>query len=69
MFYTKLKLTEDSTVVTALKGDNVFTRCPCCGTEIAVDLARVFSDGNGSIETSSVLCEECSAELLDTEKC
>ena len=64
VFYTKLKLTEGSTVITELKGDNVFTRCPCCGVEMQVDLVRVFSDGNGSMETSSVLCEECSEDLL-----
>ena len=66
MFYTKHKLSEDSTVITTLRGDNVFTRCPCCGVEITVDLARVFADGNGSMDLSSVLCDECSAELLRT---
>ena len=47
MFYIKTKLPDGKPVKTEVTDENVFTRCSECGKEISVDLAELFSDGNG----------------------
>ena len=39
MFYVKSQIGENSAIVTEITDENVFTRCPDCGSEIAVDLS------------------------------
>jgi len=47
MFYVKTQLNEETALTTEITDENVFTRCPRCGSEIAVDLADILSDGEG----------------------
>ena len=35
MFYVKSQIGENSAIVTEITDENVFTRCPDCGSEIA----------------------------------
>ena len=62
MFYVKTKLNEETEITTEITDENVFTRCPKCGVEKAVDLAEMLSDG-GDLYGTSLYCPECFAEL------
>ena len=64
MFYIKTKLPDGKTVKTEVTDENVFTRCPECGKEINVDLAELFSDGEGDLYSSAVICEDCTAKRM-----
>lgn len=45
MFYVKSQIGENSAIVTEITDENVFTRCPDCGSEIAVDLSDLADEG------------------------
>ena len=49
--------------------ENVFCRCPSCGSEVQVDLAEVFSDGDGDLFGTSVLCDSCSRKMMGGKSC
>ena len=59
MFYVKTNLTDGMSVKTEITDENVFCRCPDCGSEVQVDIAEVFSDGEGDLYSTAVLCQEC----------
>ena len=59
MFYVKTNLTEGMTVKTEITDENVFCRCPDCGSEVPVDLSEIFNDGEGDLFSTAVLCREC----------
>ena len=59
MFYVKTQLTGGVSVKTEITDENVFCRCPDCGSEVSVDLAEVFNDGEGDLFGTAVLCCEC----------
>lgn len=63
MFYVKTKINEETEIRTEITDENVFTVCPQCGLEHAVDLEAVLNDG-GSLCGSACLCSECSEEHL-----
>lgn len=63
MFYVKTNLGEGAVIKTEITDENVFTRCPQCGSEFSVDLADVFTDGEGDLYGSSIYCESCSRHL------
>ena len=65
MFYLKVPLADGVSIRAEIRGDNVFTQCHCCGNEMQVDLADVFADGEGDLESSGLLCHECAALLLE----
>ena len=65
MFYVKVPLASGLTVQAEIYSDNVVTRCHCCGEEMPVDLADVFSDGEGNLENTELLCPACAAILLE----
>ena len=44
-----------------IEGDNVFTICPECGREHAVDLQEILEGGSADLYGTTVYCEECSA--------
>lgn len=44
MFYVKTQLDESTTLMTEITDENVFTRCPDCGQEVAVDLNDIVDD-------------------------
>lgn len=64
MFYAKEFLNDTVEVKIELNDENVFCLCPDCGTEVAVDLSEVFSDGIGDMYGTSVVCEECSRKRV-----
>ena len=65
MFYIKIPLASGISVHAEIHSDNVVTRCHCCGEEITVDLAAVFADGEGDLESTELLCPACAAILLE----
>lgn len=65
MFYIKTKLPSGKTVKTEITDENVYTRCPECGREIPVDLAKVFSDGEGDLFSTSIICSACTKKRVE----
>ena len=67
MFYFKTKLANGKVVKIDITDENVFTRCPDCGRELPVDLVEVFSDGEGDLFSTSIICSACTKKRA--EKC
>ena len=65
MFYIKIPLASGISIHAEIRSDNVVTRCHCCGEEMLVDLAAVFADGEGDLESTELLCPACAAILLE----
>lgn len=63
MFYVKTSFGYTD-VVTEIHDDNVFTRCPECGSELNVDLAEVFADGESDLESTSIICSACTKKRM-----
>ena len=59
MFYTKAELTDGVVFTTEITDENVFTRCPGCGDKVSIDIAELFSDGEGDLFGTSVYCSDC----------
>ena len=59
MFYIKTKQLSGKAITTEITDENVFTRCPECGREIPIDLAEIFSDGEGDLCSTQVVCAAC----------
>ena len=47
-----------------LRNDNVFTHCPVCGREHAVDIVETFRGGFADLYGTSVYCPECAENLI-----
>ena len=60
MFYVKSQIGENSAIVTEITDENVFTRCPDCGSEISVDLSDLADEGQHDLFALGVCCPECS---------
>lgn len=63
MFYVKTQLSAETTLTTEITKKNVFTRCPRCGSEIAVDIIEIFSNCGGDLVDMPLLCVDCSRKL------
>ena len=59
MFYIKTKRHCGKTITTEITDENVYTRCPECGREMPIDLAEIFSDGEGDLSSTQVFCAAC----------
>ena len=59
MFYIKTREPGARVVRTEITDENVYTRCPDCGRELPIDLAEVFSDGEGDLFSTSIICSAC----------
>ena len=59
MFYIKSKLANGKMVKTDITDENVFTCCPECGREFAVDISEIFSDGEGDLYSTNIICCAC----------
>lgn len=68
MFYTKIKISEGTTLTTELTDENVFTRCPECGKEVAIDLCDVFADGGDLFGTAIYCSNKCFANIIKSKK-
>jgi hypothetical protein len=65
MFYLKTKLANGKVVKTDITDENLFTRCPDCGRELPVDLVEVFSDGEGDLFSTSIICSTCTKKRAE----
>lgn len=54
MFYVKVRGRKVN-----IREDNVFTRCPACGKEHAVDIVELFSGGDIDLYGTAIYCPEC----------
>ncbi|HBQ63728.1 MAG TPA: hypothetical protein DD727_02130 [Clostridiales bacterium] len=59
MFYIKTRTASGKVIETDITDVIIFTRCSECGKEQSVDLTEFFSDGEGDLFTSGILCSEC----------
>lgn len=64
MFYVKEQLNDALDISVEINDENVFCRCPHCGSEVQVDLADVFHDGEIDLFGTAVLCDRCSKKIL-----
>ena len=69
MFYVKEQLNDAMEVSIEINDENVFCCCPHCGSEVQVDLAEVFADGDGDLFGTSVFCDSCSRKLMGGKAC
>ena len=65
MFYVREKISETVEVTVEIHDDNVFCTCPGCGCEVEINLAELFSDGEGDLYGTAVYCPECSGSRLE----
>lgn len=68
MFYLKAKLANGKVVRTDITDENVFTRCPDCGRELSIDLVEVFSDGEGDLFSTSIICSTCTKKRAEKRR-
>ena len=69
MFYVKEQLNDAMEVSIEINDENVFCRCPHCGSEVQVDFADVFADGDVDLFGTAVLCDNCSRKLMGGAAC
>lgn len=65
MFYVKEKVNPFTWVSISLHNDNIFSKCPKCGCEIEVDLAKLFKNKDADLYSTNVYCKECSKLILE----
>lgn len=58
-YYVKGTTEAGEPVILPIEDDNVFTHCPDCGREHAVDLVEIASGGDFDLYGSAVYCEDC----------
>ena len=63
MFYVKTQLSAETALTTEITNENVFSRCPRCGSEIAVDLAELFSNCGGDLYDMALICVDCARNV------
>lgn len=63
MFYVKERLSDTTEVSIEINDENVFTRCPGCGSEVSIDLAELLSDGESDLFGTAVYCKKCSRKV------
>lgn len=59
MFFVKVKVNEATEIRAEITDENVFTICPVCGKEHAVEISEIYENG-GDLYSSQVICDECS---------
>ena len=62
MFYVKSEIGDGITLHTEINSENVYTVCPGCGAEHAVDLVDILSSGNADLYSTAVYCHKCSVK-------
>lgn len=63
MLYTKEKASNNMTIETAIREDNVFYRCPLCGAEVSVDISAFAGEGEIDLFSTMFYCPECSKKM------
>lgn len=60
-YYVKGTTKAGEPVTLPIEDDNVFTHCPRCGKEHAVDIVELASSGDFDLYGSAVYCRDCTA--------
>lgn len=60
MFFVREKISDTVEITVEIHDDNVFCTCPGCSCEVEINLAELFSNGNGDLYGTAVYCPECS---------
>ncbi len=63
MFYVKERINGGAEISIDITDENVFCRCPRCGSEVAVDLENVLSS-EGDLYGTSVFCDKCAEKMM-----
>ncbi len=69
MFYVKKQLNDAMEVSVEINDENVYCRFPKCGSEVQVDLAEVFADGDVDLFGTAVLCISCTEKMTGGKHC
>ena len=64
MFYVKEQLNDAVEVSIEINDENVFCKCPHCGSEVRVDLAEVLCDEEADLFGTAVVCENCTRKVM-----
>lgn len=67
MFYAKETMGDAVEVKIEINNENVFCRCPHCGSEVQVNLQDILSDEDGDLFGTVVLCENCTRRMMGGE--
>lgn len=67
MFYVKEMMGDAVEVNIEINDENVFCRCPHCGSEVQVDLQEILSDSDSDLFGTAVLCENCTRRIMGGE--
>ena len=67
MFYVKETMGDAVEVNIEINDENVFCRCPHCGSEVQVDLQEILSDGDSDLFGTAVLCENYTRRIMGGE--
>ncbi|CUH96376.1 hypothetical protein P22_2466 [Propionispora sp. 2/2-37] len=65
MFYIKTQINDAVDLTAEIHDDNVFTRCPECGRELAIDLVELLQGGESDLYGTAVYCAECSRKRCE----
>lgn len=67
MFYVKETMGDAAEVKIEINDENVFCRCPHCGSEVQVNLQDILNDENSDLFGTAVLCENCTRRMMGGE--
>ena len=67
MFYVKETMGDAAEVKIEINDENVFCRCPHCGSEVQVNLQDILNDEDSDLFGTTVLCENCTRRMMGGE--
>lgn len=67
MFYVKETMGDAVEVKIEINNENVFCRCPHCGSEVQVNLQDILNDEDSDFFGTAVLCENCTRRMMGGE--
>lgn len=67
MFYVKETMGGAAEVKIEINDENVFCRCPHCGSEVQVNLQDILNDEDSDLFGTAVLCENCTRRMMGGE--
>lgn len=67
MFYVKETMGDAAEVKIEINDENVFCRCPHCGSEVQVNLQDILNDEDSDLFGTAVLCENCTKRMMGGE--
>ena len=67
MFYVKETMGDAAEVKIEINDENVFCRCPHCGSEVQVNMQDILNDEDSDLFGTAVLCENCTRRMMGGE--